>query len=750
MLEYLILIPLAPLVGFAIVGLLGSSGLISDKTGHRVAVTASALALLVTLLVAVDFAGGIEEYADRAANAPGTYEVVVGSEDEPARFEKTYAEWLPLGDTILRGWGADGRTHSVVSVGWTLQVDALTLVMLLVVTFVGTLIHVYSIGYMEEEKRTFRFFCYLNLFMAMMLTLVLAGNILVMFVGWEGVGLCSYLLIGYYYDRPFDKESGLTCADAGRKAFITNRIGDFGFLIGALLLLITFGTFDFSEIAGAINAGSAFWYDAALLTGIGVLLFVGATGKSAQMPLYVWLPDAMAGPTPVSALIHAATMVTAGVYMLARMSALYWHAPGAMLVVAVVGCLTAVFAATMGFAQYDIKKVLAYSTVSQLGYMFLGAGVGAFVAAIFHLATHAFFKACLFLGSGSVIARCGHSNDMRLYGGLKKWMPITYATFLAATLAITGLPLLSGFMSKDEILAKTLFSTRGHMLLWVFGTLGAVMTSFYMFRAVWMTFHGENRSPEHVRSHLKESPWTMTSVLVVLAIGSVLLGFVGVPEGVSKLVGVGNVNWFEHQVHPVVAARGVVAAPAHHGDHGTDGAHGEHAVMGAAHVIPEGLDGHPTYLQEWGLFLLGLLVFLLGLGIASWTYGGNMRWAQVFEPLLRYPRRVLHRKWFVDELYLLLVIHPFYALCRGFARADEWVVDGIVNGVAKLTLWASYIKAFLDKWVVDLAVNAIAWLIGLGGAIMRRLQVGYVQSYAALIVFGTLALLTTYLFFFAG
>ncbi len=745
MLPYLILIPLAPLTGFLLVGLLGSMGLIDDRWSHRIAVSASALACILSIGVAVDFSGGLDDCQTLVAASPDAYELVLGDENEAARFEVTYWEWLPLGEVSLRGWDEHHTRLANLNVGWTFSVDALTIIMLLVVSFVGTLIHIYSIGYMAGEAGYYRFFCYLNLFMTMMLTLVLGGNLLVMFVGWEGVGLCSYLLIGFYYDQVFDKESGLTCADAGRKAFITNRIGDFGFLLGGLLLIVTFGSVDFSEIAGMINASSAFWYGTPLLTGIGILLFVGATGKSAQVPLYVWLPDAMAGPTPVSALIHAATMVTAGVYMLARMSALFWHAPGAMFVVAVVGCLTAVFAATMGMAQYDIKKVLAYSTVSQLGFMFLGAGVGAFVAAIFHLMTHAFFKACLFLGSGSVIARAGHSNDMRLYGGLKKWMPITFATYLVATLAITGLPLLSGFMSKDEILARSLFSTRGFFWLWVFGVIGAVMTSFYMFRSVWMTFLGENRSPEKVRENLKESPRTMTWVLVILATGAAFLGLLGIPGGVSNLVGLGDINWLEHHLHPVVAARGVVAMASHghateaglaehgpavseHGDvaaeHGAVGSEPGNVAAGhegvraghqAEDVLREGLSVHPTMGQEWALFFLAAGVFALGLLLAFWSYGNNAARAKALEPKLTYVRRLLYRKWFVDEIYDALVLKPFWGLSRFFAGFDQRVVDGAVNFSAAAT--------------------------ELTGQVMKLFQTGVVRHYAVWLLSGAVFLI---------
>jgi NADH-quinone oxidoreductase subunit L len=627
-----------------------------------------------------------------------------------------------------------------VSVGWTFAVDALTCVMLLVVSGIGTLIHVYSIGYMAGERGYWRFFAYLNLFLAMMLTLVLAGNFLVMFVGWEGVGLCSYLLIGFYYDRMFDKEAELSCADCGRKAFLTNRIGDFGFLLGMLLLLVTFGTWDFGALGRAINGASGFWYGSGLLTGIGLLLFVGATGKSAQIPLYVWLPDAMAGPTPVSALIHAATMVTAGVYMLARLSALYWHAPGAMLVVAVVGCLTALLAGTMGLAQYDIKKVLAYSTVSQLGYMFLGAGVGAFAASIFHLVTHAFFKACLFLGAGSVISRSGHTNDMRWYGGLRKWMPVTAGTFGVATLAIAGFPFLSGFMSKDEILAQTLFATRGRWVLWLLGTLGAVLTSFYMFRAAYMTFGGTNRAPAEVQRELRESPRVMTWVLVALAAGAVLVGFLGVPAGVSKLIGLGDVNWFAHQLRPVVMARGVVAAAEHGGDlaagdetaaPGQPGARdvrheaGPDSVGAAlgrpgardagdqAPVLREGLRSEPSHAMEAGLLALAVAVFGTGWITARWSYGGDGSRAAALAPRFAYARRLLHRKWFVDELYDRVLLKPFYWLSHALDAVDRWVVDGAVNfSAATVELAGQSVKLFQT----GVARHYALWV--LGGAVL--------------------------------
>jgi len=711
-------------------------------------VAASALSFVLALAAVLDFSGGVEKYAGLAASAPGTYEVAVGSAHEAPRFEVTPFSWMPATDMNLKGWDAAGTRFARLAVNWTFAFDALTAVMLMVVTFVGTLIHIYALGYMQGDPGYNRFFAYFNLFMTMMLTLVLGGNAVVMFVGWEGVGLCSYLLIGYYYDQVFDKESGLTCADAGRKAFITNRIGDFGFLLGLLLLVVTFGTVDFSEIAAAINGSSGYWYGTGLLAGIGVLLFVGATGKSAQIPLYVWLPDAMAGPTPVSALIHAATMVTAGVYMLSRMASLFWHAPVAMLVVAVVGCATAVLAGTMGTAQYDIKKVLAYSTVSQLGYMFLGAGVGAFVASIFHLVTHAFFKACLFLGAGSVITRSGHSNDMRWYGGLKRWMPLTAGTFLVATLAITGLPFLSGFMSKDEILAQALFSNRGGMALWVFGLIGAVFTSFYMFRCYWMTFLGQNRAPAEVREQLKESPPVMTYVLVVLALGAVGVGLIGIPAGVTNLVHAPNLNWFEKVLHPVVAAQGVVAAAAHGPGEGAAAGHGEAAGHGApAGVLTEGWRRHPGLSEEWGLFVLASAIFLAGLLAAGWAYGHDMARAKALATKIPFLGRLFHRKWFVDELYDAVILQPFYAVSRFFAGFDRWIVDGAVNGTARASLALSYVQATLDKWGVDLAVNATGWSVRMGSNALRRTQTGFVQSYAAIVVVGAFALLAAYLLF---
>jgi NADH-quinone oxidoreductase subunit L len=732
MLPLLWLIPLLPLAGFALVGLLGLMKKASDGLAHTITITAAALSFLLSVACIWNFSHGLDDFRALATSQPECYSVISGDPEHADRFAVTPAVWMPLGEVQLRPWGPQSERWAQLQIGWTFAIDALTCVMLLVVTGIGTLIHVYSVGYMHGERGYWRFFAYLNLFLSMMLTLVLAGNVPVMFVGWEGVGLASYLLIGFYYDRVFDKESGMTCSDAGRKAFITNRVGDFGFLLGALLLLLAFGTWDFAALGDAINSHSAFWYGAPLLTLAGVLLFVGATGKSAQIPLYVWLPDAMAGPTPVSALIHAATMVTAGVYMLARTAALFWHAPDAMFVIAVIGGLTAIFAATMGLAQYDIKKILAYSTVSQLGYMFLGVGVGAYAAGIFHLVTHAFFKACLFLGAGSVIARAGHSNDVRLYGGLRRFMPTTRWTFLISTLAIAGFPFLSGFMSKDEILAQSLFSNRGAWWLWLLGAVGAVCTAFYMFRCYFLIFEGDNRSPQWVKAQLTESPRSMTGVLSVLALGALLVGLIGIPSGATAIFGIhGDHNWFAQWLRPVVMARGVPAAAGH--GHAESAAAEPHAAaasephvavatdphVAAAHtvVLPEGLRRHPSFGEEWLLFGVALGIFAAGFLLARWAYGNNARQAERLAPSFAWPRRVLHRKWLVDELYDRLLLDPFHRLCDGFAAFDRVVVDGAVNVSGGGTRFA--------------------------GQVIKLFQTGVVRHYALWLLCGAVAVIFT-------
>ena len=555
-----------------------------------------------------------------------------------------------------------------------LQLDPLSSVMILVVTGVGFLIHVYSVGYMSHEKAVARYFVYLNLFTFAMLVLVLGSNYLLMFVGWEGVGLCSYLLIGYWYEKK-------SASDAGKKAFIVNRIGDFGFLLGMFLLFWTFGSVDYTVVFakippllenGALTTGIA--------TAITLLFFVGATGKSAQLPLYVWLPDAMEGPTPVSALIHAATMVTAGVYMVARSNALYMLAPVSMGVVAVVGAATAIYSATIGITQNDIKRVLAYSTVSQLGYMFLACGVGAFTAGIFHLMTHAFFKALLFLGSGSVIHALSGEQDMRKMGSLKKHLPITFTTMFVATLAIAGIPGLSGFFSKDEILWQAFSSPHGHIALWAVGALAAGITAFYMFRLVFMTFFGKSRMDPHVEKHVHESPFSMTVPLMVLAVLSVVGGWIGIPAVL------GGANHFEHWLAPVFhagAAEGA-AAPVHHS-----------AVL------------------EYGLMAGSVAIALCGIGLAYYLYSVRTeKPKQIAEAMPGLYDAVLN-KYYVDEIY------------------DFLFVRRIVNG--SVWLWQAF-----DAMFIDGAVNGVAALVRGTGDAVRRVQTGVVGNYAFSFLLGAI------------
>jgi NADH-quinone oxidoreductase subunit L len=613
MLLYLWLIPLLPLLGFVLNGLLGA------RLGKRFVTYVGCGTVLVSFLLSV--------WAVSDLSALSSYAGMEGAglrvSQEAGRADLTVWEWFP---EVLRGGGA----HALV-VPFLLTIDHLTAVMLLVVTGVGFLIHVYSTAYMGEDAGYFRYFAYLNLFMASMLTLVLGGAFPVMFVGWEGVGLCSYLLIGFWYEKEEN-------AQAGRKAFITNRIGDAGFVLGMLVLWGAFGTMEISSVMEAIRSGHA-GVSVSVLTAAGVLLFVGACGKSAQLPLFVWLPDAMAGPTPVSALIHAATMVTAGVYMVCRCAALYVAAPTAMMVVAWVGGLTALFAATIGLAQTDIKKVLAYSTVSQLGYMFLGAGVGSFTGAIFHLTTHAFFKALLFLGSGAVIHALHHEQDMTRMGALKTKLPWTYVTFVMGWLAIAGVFPFAGFWSKDEIL---LGAYERSSVLWGMGLVGALLTALYMTRLMGLTFWGESRLDAHVEAHVHEVPWAMRGVLAALAVLSVVGGVLGVPGAHFLKV------WLEP----------------------TFGRMGQEAAESA----PAGMG------LEVALMGVSLAVAVLGIGI-GWRYyrTGRGERADAVASRAGGAYRLLKGKWFVDELYDATVLRAYYALSRVMNLFDAYAVDGAVN-----------------------------------------------------------------------
>jgi len=663
MLKLVWLVPVLPLVGVVVNGILGRW---TRERAHILGVGTTGLSCLIAFGIFLQAAGG-------------------------ATLNWDVYTWIPAGEFQA-------------TVGFL--VDPLSAVMMLVVTFVGFLIHVYSIGYMHGDPGYARFFTYLNLFMTSMLVLVLANNYLLMFLGWEGVGLCSYLLIGFWYQKK-------SAADAGKKAFVVNRIGDAGFLLGLFLIWRTFGSLAYSEIfpvAGQIREilerDSVFGLS--LVTWMTLLLFVGATGKSAQLPLYVWLPDAMEGPTPVSALIHAATMVTAGVYMVARSSALFNLAPFSMTTVAVVGAVTAVFAASIALVQNDIKRVVAYSTISQLGYMFLGCGVGAYASAIFHLATHAFFKALLFLGSGSVIHALGGEQDIRKMGRLKDKLPITSRTFYWASLANAGIIPLAGFWSKDEILAATFAGH--HYLLWVLGSAGAFMTAFYMFRLYYTVFEGKDNVDHHVAHHVHESPPAMAYPLLVLGIGSLVVGALfGFPP---------DHGLYHRFVEPVFAAAGT-----------------------EAHAIGLG--------TTVGLAVVATLIAALGVwGLArSWYKSGDnpapARVAERFSALYA----LLLNKYKVDELYNAIFVDFGKWLCARLWTVDAKGVDGAVNGTSALTVFMSRVSAAFDFRGVDGVVNAIADLIQGSSDRFRRIQTGILQNYLLAMAMGIFVIVSLYYFF---
>ncbi len=597
-----------------------------------------------------------------------------------------HPEGTPYPEQSLFTWMAAG--DFVVDFGF--QIDPLSLVMMMVVTGVGSIIHIYSVGYMYEEYSYYRYFAFLNLFLFSMLILVMGNNFLVMFIGWEGVGVCSYFLIGYYFEKK-------SACDAGVKAFVVNRIGDFAFLLGIFGIFKVFGTVDFTEVM--LASPTTLIYDDMTATLITMALFVGATGKSAQIPLYTWLPDAMEGPTPVSALIHAATMVTAGVYMLVRCSALFNMAPLTMMIVALIGGGTALFAATIGCTQFDIKRVLAYSTVSQIGYMFLACGVGAYTAAIFHLVTHAFFKACLFLGSGSVIHGMHHEQDIRKMGGLKDHFPITYVTFLVSTIAIAGIFPFSGFFSKDEILYHALMD--GNVIYWGMGISGAFITAFYMFRLVFLTFHGPSNVEPHVHPH--ESPKIMTLPLIILAFGALVGGILGIPllEGWHVL---------HHWLEPVLAFDLETALAA---SERMMAEHGHHASF--AEVLHQAQHKSHNIWVEIVLMAFSVTVALVGIGTAYYFY--IMR-PDLPEKLAKgqWGFDLVQNKYYVDELY------------------DEAVVKPIIQGSD--LLWRQ-----ADARGVDGAVNGVAQAIGWMGKQARSFQSGFVRNYALLMVVGFLILM---------
>lgn len=629
MLNLVALILLFPLIGTAINGLAGKR--LRKETVGYVACGAIGLSFFVSILV---FCG------------------LLFLPPQERLFEKQLFSWIESGSFKA----AAG-----------LQVDPLSALMILIVTGVGLLIHIYSIGYMHTDKGYHRYFCYLNLFTFSMLLLVLGNNFLLMFIGWEAVGLCSYLLIGFWFEKK-------SASNAAKKAFVVNRVGDFGFALGIMLIFLTFHSIDFTEVFRAASQGS-FAVGNFTITIITLLLFMGATGKSAQIPLYTWLPDAMEGPTPVSALIHAATMVTAGVYMIARCNVLYMLSPFTMTVVAGIGAITALFAASIGLVQNDIKRVLAYSTISQLGYMFLACGVGAFSAGVFHLMTHAFFKALLFLGSGSVIHALSGEQDMRKMGGLRHHIPVTYKTFFIGTVAIAGIPPFAGFFSKDEILLESL--VRGNFIYWAIGACAAFLTAFYMFRLLFMTFHGESRVDHHAREHLHESPGNMTFPLTVLAGLSFVGGFLGIP-GASALSSFLSPVFGEHG-HPEIS--------------GTE-AGGRHS------------EGHP-YL----MMVVSTAIAIAGIYLAYHMYVKKPEIPKRLAERFRFIYKLLLNKYYVDEMYDALFVNPVkkgsVLLWKG---VDVKVIDGSVNGIARLVGWFS--------------------------TVLRLTQTGYVRNYTFYIVVG--------------
>ena len=594
-----------------------------------------------------------------------------------------------------------------------------------VVTFVGFWIHVYSVGYMAHDDGFQRFFTYLNLFMGMMLLLILGNNYLVMFVGWEGVGLCSYLLIGFYFHRK-------SASDAANKAFIVNRIGDAGFLLGMFTIAWYFGSLRFVDVNRLAHSGH-FQIGDPIITAATLLLFVGACGKSAQLPLYIWLPDAMEGPTPVSALIHAATMVTAGVYMVARSNALFVLAPTSMKTVAIVGALTAIFAASIGLVQNDIKRVLAYSTVSQLGYMFLALGVGAFAAGVFHVFTHAFFKALLFLGSGSVIHAMSGEQDMRNMGDLHRRTPVTHWTMFIATLAIAGIFPFAGFFSKDEILWQAWSSEGGaYRFLWLIGVATALMTAFYMFRLMFLTFHGRPRMSHEVEHHIHESPKSMTAPLVILAACSIFAGWLGVPHSL------GGSNRFEKFLEPVFAREAGVLEQE------------RPAQLAAGEKAAE-----QRNFTEYGLMALSLGLAFAGWGLAWKTYRhADKGYVEPIAAKMPPVYTTLLNKYYVDEAYDYAFtgrrkVGDVRLGVMGLGEASSWfdshIIDGTVNGAGWITRFAASISNWWDKWVIDgLLVNGPAILARLLSYPARLLQWGLVQWYALVMIIGLLGFVYYY------
>ncbi|HZI61220.1 MAG TPA: NADH-quinone oxidoreductase subunit L [Pyrinomonadaceae bacterium] len=784
MYKYIWLVPLLPLIGAAINGLLGRRLRFSEKLIGGIAVGSVALAFLISVAAVYSYGFGGHPHW------PNPY---LTSQDGFS------FSWIP-GGAVSVNHGTEANRYELLNIEWSYQLDPLSAIFMLIVTGVGLCIFIFATGYMHGETGFYRFFAYMGLFMFAMLVLVMGSNFLMMFVGWEGVGLCSYLLIGYYFDRQ-------EAANASRKAFITNRVGDFGFALAIFGIIATFGSAQYTDVFNQAKS-----YDIELLGHWGILswialgLFIGACGKSAQLPLHVWLPDAMAGPTPVSALIHAATMVTAGLYMVTRTNVIFQHSQTMLLVVALVGMGTAIFAAIIGITQNDIKKVLAYSTVSQLGFMFMAAGVGAFAISIFHVMTHAFFKALMFLGAGSVIHGMHHEQDMRRMGGLKKYMPYTYWTFFAGWLAICGIIPFSGFWSKDEILwnaASTTYIPLG-WLVWLIGTIAATCTAFYMTRLMAMTFWGKERFLEHraggeadeahaaaydeghaphdavepaagdrprhqpgehvgpVDHHVHmphESPRAMWVPLVVLAVLATIGGFVGIGPVFEPLTGSkhpgGNlniVNWLKPVIwdpvtreFPTGGDHGAVAehpapapAPATEAAHSStapEKAHAETRWFNLTHAVDNVVHNH--WLTEVLFVIISLIVAGTGIGLGLLFYvkspGLPDIWAQRLRPLYN----ASYNKFWVDEFYGWAITRRVMDSARGVYAFDSRIVDGVVNGFAAVSRGISLVVGAVDKYFVDGIVNTIAAFIKrLMSPLLRAAQTGFTQNYALVMVLG--------------
>jgi NADH-quinone oxidoreductase subunit L len=675
MINFAWLIPLFPTVAALINGLFGRKYMRHHYSDY-IATGAVMTSFLISLIV--------------------FFEVVAG-----ARLNTDYWDWIVSGD---------------FQVSFGFMIDPLTAIMLVVVTGISSLIHLYSIGYMHDDEGYYRFFTYLSMFTVSMLILVMGNNYLLMFLGWEGVGLCSYLLIGFWFEK---KSAG----DASKKAFVTNRVGDLGFVLGLFLLFTQLGTLDYVKAFELAHEGRL---SVEAATAITLLLFIGATAKSAQIPLYTWLPDAMEGPTPVSALIHAATMVTAGVYMVARSHAIYHLAPFTMEVVAVVGAVTALFAATIATAQNDIKRVVAYSTVSHLGYMFMGLGLGAYTAGIYHLFTHAFFKACLFLGAGSVIHALSGEQDIRKMGGLFPLIKVTSVTFLIAALANAGIFPFAGFFSKDEILWAAF--SGGHYFLWAIGATAAFCSSFYMFRLFFLTFTGESRVDEHVAHHIHESPKVMTVPLVILAFLATTVGALAVPPGAGFIHNFLEPVFGAHEVE----LKGVVAE--------------------FFHKFEALVTGEPTahgHLLEYFMMLVSLFIAISGIGISYLMYYKKVEALNpdVLSQRFRLVYQAFLNKYWVDELYDFLFVNPTKKAGQRLWDFDGKVVDGAVNGTSWIALIKAEITNFTDKYVVDGTVNGIALFVDLKSRVLRRMQTGDVQNYALVMLLGVVFVMGVYYFY---